>query len=193
QMEVRLPFALKGEAIASGGAIHADNVGPCLLGGMVLVRSNKDLDTVSIHTPSDLHAAVALPDLEILTVDARNILRKDIPMSEAITQWGNLGGMIAGLTQGDYGLISRSLKDVIAEPYRSQLIPSFYEVKQAALNAGALGCSISGAGPSVFALCKGDEVAFKVAVAMQYVFEDAGIACERFVSSINPLGAVRIK
>lgn len=191
--EELLPFALKGEAIASGGAIHADNVGPCLLGGMVLVRSNKELDTVSIHTPSDLHAAVALPNLQILTVDARNILRKEIPMQEAITQWGNLGGMIAGLTQGDYGLISRSLKDVIAEPYRAQLIPSFYEVKQAALNAGALGCSISGAGPSVFALCQGDDVAFKVAVAMQYVFGDAGISCERFVSSVNPLGAVRIK
>ncbi|MFK7926174.1 MAG: homoserine kinase [Bacteroidia bacterium] len=188
-----LPFALKGEALASGGAIHADNVGPCLLGGMVLVRSNHDLDTVNIPTPTDLHAAVVLPDLEILTVKARNILRKEIPMKDATIQWGNLGGMIAGLMQSDYGLISRSCQDVIAEPYRSQLIPGFYQVKQAALNAGALGCSISGAGPAIFALCKGDEVAFQVAIAMQQAFLDNDIQSERFVSTVNTHGAVRIK
>jgi homoserine kinase len=188
-----LPFAVKGEALASGGAIHADNVGPCLLGGMVLVRSNKELDTVNIPAPEQLYAAVVLPEMEILTVDARNILRKEIPMSDAITQWGNLGGMIAGLMKSDYELISRSLQDVIAEPYRSKLIPCFYEVKQSALNAGALGCSISGAGPAVFALCKGDETAFRVAIAMQLVFKDAGIGAERFISPINTHGAQRIK
>ncbi|MCL4146068.1 UNVERIFIED_CONTAM: hypothetical protein GTU68_038892 [Idotea baltica] len=188
-----LPFALKGEALASGGAIHADNVGPCLFGGMVLVRSNYDLDTVDIPTPDDLYASVVLPDLEILTVDARNILRKEIPMNEAITQWGNLGGMIAGLMKSDYELIGRSLQDVIAEPYRSKLIPGFYEVKQAALNAGALGCSISGAGPAVFALCQGDQTAFNVGIAMQFAFNDAGIKCERIISPINTHGAQRIK
>ncbi|MDX2286620.1 MAG: homoserine kinase [Bacteroidia bacterium] len=188
-----LPFAVKGEALASGGAIHADNVGPCLLGGMVLVRSNKELDAVNIPTPEQLYAAVVLPEMEILTVDARNILRKEIPMADAITQWGNLGGMIAGLMKSDYELISRSLQDVIAEPYRSKLIPCFYEVKQSALNAGALGCSISGAGPAVFALCKGDETAFRVAIAMQLVFQDAGIGAERFISPINTHGAQRIK
>lgn len=188
-----LSFALKGEALASGGAIHADNVGPCLFGGMVLVRSNHDLDTVNIPTPENLYASVVLPDLEILTVDARNILRKEIPMKEAITQWGNLGGMIAGLMKSDYDLIGRSLQDVIAEPYRSKLIPGFYEVKQAALNAGALGCSISGAGPAVFALCKGDQTAFNVGIAMQYAFQDTGIKCERIISPINTHGAQRIK
>ncbi|MEM7371270.1 MAG: homoserine kinase [Bacteroidota bacterium] len=191
--EQLLPFALKGEALASGGAIHADNVGPCLFGGIVLVRSNKDLDTISIPSPNNLFAAVVLPELEILTVDARNILRKEIPMKDAITQWGNLGGMVAGLMQSDYKLIGRSIQDVIAEPYRSQLIPGFYQVKQAALNEGALGCSISGAGPAVFALCEGDDRAFKVGIAMQYAFIDAGIKAERFISSINTLGAQRIK
>jgi homoserine kinase len=126
-------------------------------------------------------------------VEARNILRKDIPMSDAIAQWGNLGGMIAGLMQSDFGLISRSCQDVIAEPYRADLIPGFYEVKQAALNAGALGCSISGAGPAVFALCEGDSIAFQVAIAMQQAFKDLKISCERFVSTINTHGAVRIK
>ncbi|MEL7530860.1 MAG: homoserine kinase [Bacteroidota bacterium] len=188
-----LPFALKGEALASGGAIHADNVGPCLLGGMVLVRSNHDLDTVNIPTPSELYAAVVLPALEILTVEARNILRTEIPMKDATTQWGNLGGMIAGLMQADYGLISRSCQDAIAEPYRSKLIPGFYQVKQAALNAGALGCSISGAGPAIFALCQGDEAAFQVAIAMQQAFLDNDIQSERFVSTVNTHGAVRIK
>ena len=188
-----LPFALEGEAIASGGDIHADNVGPCLLGGMVLVRSNKDLDTVNIPVPEELYCAVVLPDLEILTTDARNILKKELTLKDAITQWGNLGGLVAGLMKSDYELIGRSLQDVVAEPYRSVLIPNFYAVKKAAIEAGALGCSISGAGPAVFALCKGDELAFKVGIAMQYAFIDGGMDCERFISPVNTLGAQRIK
>jgi homoserine kinase len=191
--EKLLPYALKGEAIASGGAIHADNVGPCLLGGMVLVRSNEDLDTIIIPTPEGLYAAVVLPELEILTVDARNILRKEIPMHDAVTQWGNLGGMVAGLMKGDFELIGRSLKDVIAEPYRAGLIPGFYDVKAAAMQAGALGCSISGAGPAIFALCKGDDTAFRVGIAMQVAFRGVGIGAERFISPINSQGAMRIK
>lgn len=188
-----LPFALKGEALASGGAIHADNVGPCLLGGIELIRSNKDLDTINIPAPEHLYAAVVLPEIEILTVEARAVLRKEIPMPDAVTQWGNLAAMIAGLMKQDYELIGRSLVDVIAEPYRADLIPGFFRVKQAALNAGALGCSISGAGPAMFALCKGDENAFKAGIAMQYVFQDLGIGCERFISTINTQGAVRLK
>lgn len=188
-----LPFALKGEAIASGGDIHADNVGPCLLGGMVLVRSNRDLDTIQLPVPERLYAAVVLPELEILTSEARSMLRKEIPMHDAVTQWGNLGGMVAGIMQADYALMGRSLQDVIAEPYRSALIPGFYRVKQAALNAGALGCSISGAGPAVFALCEGDVTAFQVGIAMQQAFADEQVTSERIISSINPLGAQRIK
>jgi len=188
-----LPHALEGEAIASGGDIHADNVGPCLLGGMQLVRSNLEFDVITIPTPKDLYAAVVLPELEILTVEARNILRKEIPMKEAITQWGNVGGIVAGLMQGDYALIGRSLQDVIVEPYRAKLIPGFYEVKNAALKQGALGCSISGAGPSIFALCEGDETAFKVGIAMQQAFQAEGIGAQRFISTINTHGAQRIK
>ncbi|MEL6254027.1 MAG: homoserine kinase [Bacteroidota bacterium] len=188
-----LPHALEGEAIASGGDIHADNVGPCLLGGMQLVRSNLEFDVINIPTPKDLYAAVVLPELEILTVEARNILRKEIPMKEAITQWGNVGGIVAGLMQGDYALIGRSLHDVIVEPYRAKLIPGFYEVKEAALSQEALGCSISGAGPSIFALCEGDETAFKVGIAMQQAFQRRGIAAQRFISTINTHGAQRIK
>lgn len=188
-----LSYSLEGEAIASGGAIHADNVGPCLLGGMILIRSNTDLDTIHIPVPEQLYAVVVLPELQILTVDARNILPTEISLEEGITQWGNLGGMIAGLVQKDYALIGRSLQDVIAEPYRSKLIPGFYQVKEAAIKAGALGCSISGAGPAIFALCQGDECAFKVGIKMQQAFEAEGIKAERFISPINTLGAQRIK
>ncbi|MFK7969122.1 MAG: homoserine kinase [Bacteroidia bacterium] len=188
-----LPFALKGEAIASGGAIHADNVAPCLMGGIELVRSNKDLDTINIMPPKALFAAVVLPNIEILTVESRAVLRKEIPMSDAITQWGNLAALIAGFMKEDYGLIGRSLVDVIAEPYRSKLIPGFDKVKQAALDAGALGCSISGAGPAIFALCEGDQTAFEAGEGMQQAFQSLGVACERYISPINTEGAIRLK
>ena len=188
-----LPFALEGEAIASGGALHADNVGPCLLGGMVLVRSNAELDTICLPSPASLHAAVVIPQHQVLTAEARAILPDKIPMKDAITQWGNLGGLVAGLMRSDYELIGRSLQDVVAEPYRSQLIPGFGTVRNQALEAGALGCGISGAGPAVFALCKSDDDAFRVASAMQNAFESHGLASQRYVSSINPQGAQRIR
>ncbi len=191
--EALLPFALEGEAAASGGAIHADNVGPCLLGGMILVRSNVDLDTIRLPTPAGLYAAVVLPDMQILTTAAREVLRSEIPMKDAIAQWGNLGGLVAGLTAGDFALIGRALKDVVAEPYRAPLIPGFNAVRDAAMGEGALGCSISGAGPALFALCEGDQCAFRVAIAMQETFRRHGLESERFVSSINPLGAQRLK
>lgn len=188
-----LPFALAGEAIASGGAIHADNVGPCLLGGIVLIRSNQDCDTVSLNVPEHLFAAVVLPEHRILTTEARAILRKEIPMGEAITQWGNVGGLVAGLSQCDYPLIGRSMVDVIAEPRRAALIPGFDAVRSAAMEAGALGCGISGAGPAVFALCRGDQSAFAAALAMQRAFAGVGLPSKRFVSGINPHGAQRIR
>lgn len=188
-----LPFALAGEAIASGGAIHADNVGPCLLGGMVLVRSNPAFDTVAIPCPDQLFAAVVLPDHQILTTEARAILRPEIPMKDAITQWGNVGGLVAGLMLSDYALIGRSLVDVVAEPVRASLIPGFEQVRDAALRHGALGCGISGAGPAVFALCEGDEDAFRVAIAMQTAFRTAGLSSRRWVSSVNAHGAQRTR
>lgn len=191
--EELLPFVLEGEAIASGGAMHADNVGPCLLGGMVLVRSNATLDTVRIPTPADLFAAVVLPDHQILTTEARAILSPEIPMKDAIAQWGNVGGLVAGLNQSDYALIGRSLEDVVAEPYRSKLIPGFDDVRAAAIQAGALGCSISGAGPAVFALCEGENPAFRVALSMQRAFAKHGLTARRYVSSVNPRGAQRIR
>ncbi|TNE70480.1 homoserine kinase [bacterium] len=185
--EELLPFVMEGETVASGVA-HADNVGPALLGGFILVRSYTPLDVVKIDTPENLAAAVIHPQIEVRTEDARAILRKEVLLKNAIQQWGNTAGLIAGLMKGDMGLIGRSLDDVIIEPIRSILIPGFKEVKAAALKAGALGCSISGSGPSIFSLNENVEIAEKVAAEMKATFEAIGIPANAYVSKINPEG-----
>ncbi len=182
-----LPFAMTGEESADG-AYHADNVGPCLLGGIVFIRSNQELDIAQIPSPEDLYVSVVHPDIEILTRVAREILPTEIPLINATQQCGNLGGLLCGLIQSDFGLISRSIHDVIAEPRRQKLIPGFYQAKRAALAKGALGFSISGAGPSVFALCQGKETADKVAQAVSDVFEKIPLGCQAYVSKVNQQG-----
>jgi homoserine kinase len=182
-----LPFAMAGEASADG-AWHADNVAPCLFGGIIFIRSNDELDFAQIPAPKNLWAAVVHPDIEILTKVAREILPKEIPLVNATQQIGNLGGLLCGLIQEDYGLISRSIHDVIAEPRRQKLIPDFYKAKRAAIAAGALGFSISGAGPSVFALCEGEEIARKVGEAISKVFTATPIENQIYISRINPHG-----
>ncbi|MFN3849767.1 MAG: homoserine kinase [Spirosomataceae bacterium] len=182
-----LPFSMEGERVACGSA-HADNVAPSLLGGFVVVRSYYPLDVFKINTPSDLYVSIVHPDIEVNTKDARHILRAEVSLKNTITQMGNVAGMITGLLSDDYELIGRSMKDVIIEPVRSILIPEFDNVKQAALNTGALGCSISGAGPSIFAFSKGLETAQKVGAAMKSTFESAGIDTNLFVSGINQQG-----
>lgn len=182
-----LPFAMEGE-YAADGAWHADNVAPCLLGGIVFIRSNDELDVAQLIAPENLWAAVVHPDIEILTKIAREILPQEIPLENATQQIGNLGGLLCGLIQSDYGLISRSIHDVIAEPRRQKLIPDFYKAKRAAMGAGALGFSISGAGPSVFALCEGEEIAQNAAKAVSEVFSAIPVTCQSHVSKINPHG-----
>ena len=182
-----LPFARAGEASADG-AWHADNVAPCLLGGIVFIRSNDEPDVACLPAPKNLWAAVVHPDIEILTKVAREILPREIPLENATQQIGNLGGLLCGLIQEDYGLISRSIHDVIAEPRRQKLIPDFYKAKRAALAAGALGFSISGAGPSVFALCEGEETAHQAAEAISRVFSAIPLGNQAYVSRINPHG-----
>lgn len=184
-------FAMKGEAIASGSE-HADNVAPCLLGGFTLIRGYNPLDVIRIESPSELYAVVLHPHIEVKTSDARAVLQPMIPMKDAITQWGNLGGFIAGLYTNDYNLIGRSLNDVIVEPSRKHLIPNFDEVKNSALQNGALGSGISGAGPSIFALCKGQERAEKVAFAMSESYQNTGITFDMHLSKINPEGVTII-
>lgn len=180
-------FAMEGERLATGVA-HADNVAPALFGGFTLVRSNSPLDVISIHTPNELYATVIHPQIEVKTSDAREILKTTVPLKDAIKQWGNVGGLISGLYTEDYDLISRSLEDHIIEPIRSILIPAFDAVKQNSINAGALGCGISGSGPSIFALSKGETKALEVAEAMKSVYEKVGIDYDIHVSKVNKQG-----
>lgn len=184
-----LPFAMEGERLACGTA-HADNVAPALLGGFVLVRSYSPLDVVSLPVPEKLYATIIHPHVEVKTRDAREILPKEIPLKLGVQQWGNVAGLVAGLYTSDYALIGRSLQDVIVEPVRSLLIPGFDEAKKQALANGALGCSISGSGPSIFALSDSEEVAQKIAVAMTNVYKSYEIESEVYVSKVNSKGPV---
>jgi len=137
-----------------------------------------------------IYAVAVYPHIKILTKDARSVLSDQVSLKQSIQQSGNLAGLILGLFRSDLDLISRSLKDVIIEPQRAQLIPHFYEVQEKALETGALGCSISGAGPSIFALCPNSLKAEKVGLAMQEVFNNQKIKSELFISPINQEGAV---
>jgi homoserine kinase len=180
-------FAMQGEKLACGNA-HADNVAPALLGGFTLVRSYSPLDIIKIESPSELYATVVHPQIELKTSDARSVLKQTVSLKSAIMQWGNVGGLIAGLYTHDYDLIGRSLHDEIVEPLRSVLIPGFDLIKQAALENGALGSGISGSGPSIFALSKGKETAEKIAKAMSAVYEAINLPYEIHVSKVNSEG-----
>jgi homoserine kinase len=186
-----LPFTMQAEEVACGSA-HADNVAPALLGGFVLIRSYEPLDIVKLPVPAGLSAAVVHPHTEIRTADARRILRKELRLTDAVRQWGNLAALVAALYEGDLQLLSRSLQDVVAEPRRAVLIPGFGAVKAAAMAAGALGCSISGSGPSLFALCASLSGAASAGEAMKAAFEQAGLECDLYVSAINQVGPLRL-
>ena len=153
-----------------------------------MVRGYNPLDIIQIQSPNDLFAVILHPHIEVKTSDARAVLQPMIPLKDAITQTGNLGGLIAGLYTNNYELIGRSLHDVIIEPMRKQLIPNFDNVKNAALQKGALGAGISGAGPSIFALCKEQNIAEKVAFAMSESYQNTGIEFDIHISKINPNG-----
>ena len=180
-------FAMQGEKLASGSA-HADNVSPVLLGGFTLVRSIAPMDVIKLPTPKELVAVIIHPKVELKTSHARAILKKTVNLKSAIQQWGNLGALVSGLYCNNYDLISRSLVDEIIEPYRAMLIPEFAKLKEVSMNAGALGCGISGSGPSVYALTKGFENAENVGQAMREVMQKLGIDFEVHVSGINEEG-----
>jgi homoserine kinase len=182
-------FAMEGERLASGSA-HADNVAPALLGGFVLIRSYHPLDIIPLPTPDRLCCSIIHPQIELKTEDSRKVLKKQITLQNAVVQWGNTAGLIAGLFKEDYALFGRSLQDVIIEPTRSILIPGYEQMKQAALQAGALGCNISGSGPSLFAFSMSLEEASRVAEAMQQVCSSLQIDSDIYVSRVNKKGPV---
>ncbi len=180
-------FAMKGEALASQ-CEHADNLAPAIFGGFTLVKSTIPLQILELPTPSDLYATLIHPQIEIKTSESRAILPKDIKLSNAIAQWANVGSLVHGLHTSDYELIKAALHDVVIEPYRKKLIPHFDAIKTAVLDAGALGCAISGSGPSIFALSKGEGTAKDVEKAMHQVYSKTDIQFETYVSKINTEG-----
>jgi homoserine kinase len=184
--EELVAFAMCGEAVASG-ARHADNIAPCIYGGVTLVRSNDPIDIIPIAAPP-LFVTVLHPQIEIKTSEARQILKKKVLLKDAITQWANVAGLIAGLMKGDYALIGRSLTDVIVEPMRSTLIPYYNEVKKASMDAGALGGGISGSGPSIFMLSQDEATAYCVEAAIKNVYDKVGLDFNIYVTTINPNG-----
>jgi homoserine kinase len=183
-----LPFAMEAEAIACGAG-HADNVAPALLGGFVLIRGYEPLDVIRLNVPSGLYCTLVHPHLELNTADSRSVLKKNVSLKDAIIQSGNIAGLVAGLFQEDMDLISRSLNDVIAEPSRSILIPGFDEVKEGIKKAGALGCGISGSGPTLFILSPNESTAWEVSRISQNVFDKIGLAVDLYVPAINTKGA----
>ncbi len=186
-----VPFAMEGEKAASSKA-HADNVAPSIMGGFTAVRSYDPLDIISISYPRELMVSIVYPDIEIKTSDAKKILKPQLELSQAVQQWGNVAALIAGLTSSDMDLIGRSLQDVVVEPIRSILIPFFKDVKEIAMSVGALGFSISGSGPSMFALTENSKTAEAICEQAKSFYEDNDIKCMVFTSSINNLGARQI-
>ena len=179
-------FAMNGEKLASG-VKHADNIAPCVLGGVSLIRSIHPLDIISIPSP-DLFVTVVHPQIEVRTSDARQILRKQVLLKDAIKQWGNIAGLVTGFLKNDHALIGRSLEDVIIEPVRSILIPGFDEVKNKCKEAGALGGGISGSGPSIFMLSVTQAIANDTACVMKEVYNNLGIEHNTYVTTINKKG-----
>ncbi len=182
-----IPYAMEGEKIASG-ATHADNIAPALLGGITLIRSYDPLDIKHIPYPSDLWCTVIHPQLEIKTLESRKLIPREVPLKTALQQCGNLAGLVAGLATADYPLISRSITDVFAEPYRTQQLPDFDVLRKSALDSGSLGTGLSGSGPSVFSLCRGEDMAGSVGKVMRHHFTQRGIDAEIYVSKISEAG-----
>jgi homoserine kinase len=181
--------ALEGERLGAGSA-HADNIAPSLCGGFVLVRQSSPPDIVPLPVPAGLTAVVVHPDLEIETAMARQLLGDTVPLKDAIQQWANLGAFVDSLHRGDFDLMARSLEDRIAEPRRAPLVPGLAHIKQAAVGAGAIGCSLSGSGPSLFALCRSAADADRVARAMTAAVKlHIGGTSRTYVSSVAPQGA----
>ena len=181
--------ALEGEAAVSGG-IHADNVAPSLLGGIILIRSYEPLDLVSLPVPPALRVVVVYPHAHVETAAARRlVLEQRFEIGQAVANLGNIAGLVTALHTGDLELFGRSIHDSLVEPIRAPLVPAFAEVKRAALAGGALGCSISGSGPSVFAFTRSDESASEVSDAIQDAFRTAGFMSDPYVGSVNTLGA----
>ena len=184
-----VPFAMKGEEMACGYG-HADNVAPALLGGFVLVRSYEPLDIIKLPYPEELFCSIVFPQIDVPTRDARQIIRSKILLKDAVVQWGNVAGLVAGLYTKDIDLIARSMKDVIVEPVRSILIPDFYKLREIAMENGALSFGISGSGPSVFTFTRNEDDARIINEKLQKHFLWLDTESIAYRSPINAQGPI---
>lgn len=188
QMEL-VPFAMKGEELACGFG-HADNVAPALLGGFVLIRSYDPLEIIRLPHPESLFCAIIFPEVDVPTRDAREMIRKKVFLKDAVTQWGNIAGLVSGLFLKDIDLIGRSMKDILVEPVRSILIPDFYKMREMAMESGAVSFGISGSGPSVFAFTKSEADAVFITKKISSHLTSLGISSKTYVSPINDNGPI---
>ena len=179
---------MMGEALL-GGTPHADNVGPAVLGGVVLIRGYEPFDIVRLPVPDNFFYAVAHPAIVVSTKDAREVLPREIPLSKAVEQWGNVGGLVAGFALRDVALIGRSMHDAVVEPYRKGFIPGYDELKELVLAEGALAMNIAGSGPSVFALASDYGVAQRIAAQMERHFQSRQIGCHTYAGRVSNAGA----
>ncbi len=182
-----VPFAMKGEELACGYG-HADNVAPAIMGGFVLIRSYEPLEVIALPVPEGMYAAIVYPEVDVPTKDARQMIRSKVPLKDAVTQWGNVAGLVSGLFLNDLELVGRSMKDVLIEPTRSILIPDFEVLRSLAMEQGAVGFGISGSGPSVFALTRDEETAKLITKAQQMHLHQLAIRSQSFVSKVNTEG-----
>lgn len=182
-----LPFAMKGEEIACGSG-HADNVAPALFGGFVLIRSYEPLDIIKLPFPPHLHCAIVFPDVDVPTRDARQLIRSKVLLKDAVTQWGNIAGLVSGLFMQDTNLIGRSMQDIIVEPARAMLIPEFYKLREIAMSNGAISFGISGSGPSVFSFTENKNEACHIAKLLQMHLTSIQINSKSYTSGINSAG-----
>lgn len=179
-----MPYCVEGERLACGHG-HADNVAPALMGGITLIRGHEPLDIIKLPVPEELYAGIVFPKVDVPTRDARKLIKEKVLLKDAVTQWGNIAGLMAGLYEADYSLISRSMKDVLIEPTRAILIPEFYEMRRIAEEVGVLSFGISGSGPSVVAISKGREGAEQVVERIQEHLTNCDIESFKYVSAVN--------
>ncbi len=187
-----ITYAMEGEKVISGKA-HADNVGPNLLGGFTLVRDYNPLDVLKLPVPKDLYVSIVHPQVVVKTTDAKRMLKSQVKLEQAVSQWGNVGGLVSGLYEEDFELIGRSMVDNIVEPTRKLLIPMYDEVKSKAFENGAVGCSIAGSGPSIFAFSKGKATAEKIKKSMQSIYDEVGIVAFTYLSKIGTEGVTIVE
>lgn len=182
-----MPYCVEGERLACGYG-HADNVAPALMGGVTLIRGETELEVIKLPVPEELYVGIVFPQVDVPTRDARKLIKDKVLLKDAVVQWGNIAGLVAGLFQNDYGLIGRSMQDVLIEPTRAILIPEFYEMKRIALESGALSFGISGSGPSVVAVTRGETVAQLITERIKAHLLTKGIDSYQYVSAVNVEG-----